>query len=130
LDIHDEWRRPVPQDLGDRLYRSDEKAVFPVVSGAREGEVSRLASTPFVRLFPREAEDLVGHRLSEGDYFLIRGVCIGCGTGSFKVHSDGENVLVSHVSLAGRRVRPTLWPVVVSLDEPPGQVFVEYSAAE
>jgi hypothetical protein len=124
------WHRPAPRELGDRLYRSDKTAVFPVSASAREGAVSRLASTPFVKISPREAEDLVGHPLGEGDYYLIRGVCIGCGTGSFSAHSDGENVVISHVSLAGRRVRPTRWPVVMSLEKSPGQVFVDYSAAE
>jgi hypothetical protein len=130
IEPHDEWARPAPKDLASRLYKSQERSARPVAPGSRESSITRLRPNPLVRLSLKEAEDLAGQALSEGNYFLLRGLCVGCGTGYFKVYSDGENVLVSHFSLAKPGRRPTQWPVIANLERNPDQVFVECGFAE
>jgi hypothetical protein len=125
----DEWVHPASQQLASDLFKAGKKMVFPVTAGTRESATTKLLEMPFIRLSMEEAEDLVGKPLEDGRYFLIRGLCLGCATGSFKAYFDGKNVLVDHLSLAEPGTRPTRWPVVTSLENQPVEVFVECEAA-
>jgi hypothetical protein len=125
----DVWANPAPRQEAVALSKAGKKAVFPVASDQRARAVEKLAAVPFVRLSKEEAESLAGKPLDGDHYFLIRGLCLGCGTGSFKAYFDGSNVLVDHRSLAGKKTLPTRWPVIAALENKPEEVFVECGAA-
>jgi hypothetical protein len=126
----DPWSRPLPKDMAGHLVQLNDRNIFQVASGAKEKAVAKLESVPFLALNLREAEALVGQTLDGGEYFLVRGLCLGCGNGSFRVYFDSKNIFVYNFSLAKRGTRPTRWPVVVSLEEPPEQVYVECGSAQ
>ena len=126
----DEWIRPIPGQLAaEILSAANQVAVTPVASEKRASAAEVLAKSSSVELSLIEAESLTGKTLEAGHYFLIRGVCLGCGTGSFKAYCDGRNILIDHHSLARSGVSPTRWPVIARIESPPEEIFVECAAA-
>jgi hypothetical protein len=125
----DEWLRPLPKAMVQHL-QSNERQAFRVAPENRTEAVTKLTSVPFLSLTLEEAEAWVGQPIDEGEIFLVRGLCLGCGKRSFKAYFDGKYVLVYSFSLAQRGSRPTRWPVVVGLKGPPEQVYVEYGSAQ
>jgi hypothetical protein len=111
------------------LSRAEERVVFPVAIDQRVRAAERLETVPFIRLPREEAESLAEKPLDSDHYVLIRGLCLGCGTGSFRAYFDGRNILVDHRSLARKGTLPTRWPVIVRLENDPEEVFVECGAA-
>jgi hypothetical protein len=115
--------------MAGALSRAEERVVFPVAIDQRVRATERLEAAPFIRLSMEEAERLSGKPLDSGRYLLIRGLCLGCGAGSFRAYFDGSNILVDHRSLARKGTLPTRWPVIADLENDPKEVFVECGAA-
>jgi hypothetical protein len=67
--------------------------------------------------------------VDSGRWYVVRGLCAACRTGSFSAYQSDGKVLVHHASLAGRPVPVTRWPVVVPLDQEPVEVYVTASSA-
>lgn len=129
LRSFDVWVHPAPRQMAAALSRAEERIVFPVARDQRVRAAERLEAVPFIRLSREEAGSLAGKPLGGGHLFLIRGLCLGCGTGSFRVYFDGSNILVDHRSLARKGTLPTRWPVIALLENDPEEVFVECGGA-
>jgi hypothetical protein len=125
----DDWLHPVPQQLEAPLFQSGKTLAVPVADEKRRPASEMLAATSLVKLSLEEAEGWVKVPLHGGQYFLVRGLCLGCATGSFRAYFDGKNVVIYHHSLAKRGTPLTRWPVVVKLENQPEEVFVECSAS-
>jgi hypothetical protein len=125
----DVWVHPAPRRMAAALSRAEERVVFPVAIDQRVRAAEGLEAAPFIRLSREEAGSLAGKPLDSDHYFLIRGVCLGCGTGSFRAYFDGRNILVDHRSLARKGTLPTRWRVFADLENDPEEVFVECGAA-
>jgi hypothetical protein len=126
--LKDEWFHGAPDGSTANLPQVDARDVHPVTEAKLESAKLKLDTIPVVPISVSEAEDLVDSKLDGGGFFLIRGLCLGCGTGSFNVYSNGRSVLIDHLSLAGRGTPATRWPVVVRLDSMPTEVYVQCHA--
>jgi hypothetical protein len=128
--ISDSWANPLRQHLDSdwvQLPPSDLQAVSRE-QRARASDV--LETREWLAISANYAQVLTGESPRAGRVaYLLRGLCIGCGSGRFNVHRRETQLYVHHSGLAARQTPTTKWPVVVWLDEYPTQLFVEASAA-
>ena len=126
-----EWFKPAPSTLFSQTTLLPETSVRPVHKLKIPNASRRLQSAAAVVISSAEASDLLSLNVdAESRYLLVRGVCIGCGTGRFSVYVNADNVIVDHLSLAPRGTPPQAWPIIVELTGVPKEVFVQYSAAQ
>jgi hypothetical protein len=126
--LKDDWFRAAPDGPTADLTKVDERDIHPVTEAKLEAAKRKLETISVAPISASEAEELVNSELDGSSFFLIRGLCLGCGTGLFSAYSNGRSVLIDHVSLAGRGTPATRWPVVVRLDRIPSEVFVQCHA--
>jgi hypothetical protein len=121
----DPWLRRAPEGLVSSATRIPKQDVLPVIASQLPSAIARLEQVPFVEITGAEAGQLTAGRVGDGRFYLMRGLCLGCGTGRFVVYFDGRYVAVDHVSLARKRRNPTRWPVIVRLDTAPETAYAQ-----
>jgi hypothetical protein len=129
----DPWYR----EPGDRLILQRN-----VVPGANVHEVAAdkvvdaeeaLRDLSCIELSEERAADFAGQSVAviEGkSYFLVRGVCMNCGTGRFEVAMVDGNLLVHHGTLGHSASGMKRRPLIVLLPHKPSEVYVSCSIAE
>lgn len=125
----DSWVRNAPGELISTARRVSNEDVHVVAQDQLASAEGRLQEMSFVALSAEEAERLAEADLTGEGFFLVRGICLGCGTGRFNVYFDGRRVAVDHVSLARATAEPTRWPIIVKLHAVPTEVYVQYHFA-
>jgi hypothetical protein len=125
------WYRPDPKQALAALTRLPSTDVFPVAEKKIGDAAERLRETAAIRITHADVTELLGRPLStDADHVLVRGLCVGCGTGAFYVYVGDDRVIVDNVSLAPRNAVPRPWPLVVKLSYVPRDVYIQYSSAE
>ena len=126
-----EWLRPAPPALVGTLAKIPDSDFLPVSEAQRDHAIELLAEVSAVAVSETEARELAepDTKITEG-YVLVRGLCIGCGTGQFDVYGDRGVIVVDSIGLASRKARPLAWPVLVKLAAVPESVYVQCSAVE
>lgn len=124
----DGWHHPSPVGLIPSLNRIASVDVLPVDEMRLATALERLNEPQIIQVSVEEAEDLTRKNLDGDTFLLSRGLCVGCKTGSFAVYTDGEVMVVDHVSLAARNARPTRWPIIVRSVHIPNTLYVQCHA--
>jgi hypothetical protein len=127
----DSWYRLPDNDLLQELYRLslDRSRFAPVQESSRAAAEELLRDDPFIKIDAEKVNELVGSEVgSEGDgeYYLLRGLYLQEGTGSFTVYTRGGQVVVHHgcPGVTGRSPVPmNRTAVVARLSEPPTDVY-------
>ena len=125
----DSWYRAPETELLLDLYETplDEARFAPVQESSRAAAEELLRDDPFLKIDAEKANELVGSEVgSEGDgeYYLLRGLYLQEGTGSFTVYARGGQVLVYHGCLGRSPVPMNRRAVVARLSEPPTDVYI------
>jgi hypothetical protein len=129
VPAEDEWLRVAPRQLFAEATLVAAADVRPVAETQLSYASLRLGTVPAVVLSEADAVQLIGSPVEPvAGYVLVRGLCVGCGTGKFYVYGNDSYLIVSHVSLASAGTPATRWPVVLKLAELPADVYVQYSA--
>jgi hypothetical protein len=124
----DSWYRLPDNDLLQGLYKSplDRTRFAPVQESSRAAAEELLRDNRFLKIDAEKANKLVGSEVgSEGDgeYYLLRGLYLQGGIGSFTVYTPGGQVAV-HYGCRGRSPVPlNRTAVVARLSEPPTDVY-------
>jgi hypothetical protein len=125
------WYREAPREAFSGASRISSSDVLAVSEENVAITVEKLITSPAIRLTSAEAERLSGREVSsDHDYILLRGLCTGCGTGTFFVLVGAGWIIVDNISLAARDTPPTAWPVIVKTPHMPRHVYVQYGTAE
>jgi hypothetical protein len=131
----DSWYRAPENDLLWKLYDSplDRAQFAPVHESSRAAAEELLRDDPFLKIDAEKANELVGSEVGlegDGEYYLLRGLYLQEGTGSFTVHARGGQVLVYHGCLGRSPVPMNRTAVVARLSEPPTDVYTMCSMDE
>jgi hypothetical protein len=125
----DTWFREAPVISEPPWKKVPQDQLYSVLPDKREEAIALLASQSAVVVPLQDAERFSGTPLRLSKYYLVRGLCLACGnTGGFLVYRNGPRISVVHHSLASRALPMTRWPVIVSLDTFPFEVYVEVTA--
>lgn len=125
----DAWFRRPPAELRQEWQTVSREDIHPVLAEKRESAVALLGSRAAVPAPPELVQELAGAQVNGGPWFVVRGLCAACETGAFTVQQSEGRIFVHHAALAGRQIPLTRWPVVVSLDGEPADVYVTASSA-
>lgn len=125
------WERRAPRGLYATVAEVAPTRVRPVAAAKRAEASERLKDADAVHVSESDAMALAGGSAEvTGDYVLVRGLCVGCGTGKFWVYENEEVLIVDDFGLAHRRTPATKWPILVKRTEMPRDVFISAGAAQ
>ena len=122
----DAWYH-VPQESGVTPWEWEKAPSYLVVFDKQDAAMERLETNSFVAITPQEAEDLAGQAIDAPAgkaFFLVRGIALNEGTGSFTVYARDRNVWVYHGSLGTHPVAMKRQALIAALPEVPEEVFV------
>ncbi len=124
----DSWYRAPENDLLWQLYDSplDRARFAPVQESSRAVAEELLRDGPFVKIEAEKAKELLGSEVAsedDGEYYLLRGLYLQEGTGSFTVYAREGQVLVHHGCLGRSPVPMNRTAVVARLPAPPTDVY-------
>jgi len=124
----DSWYREPDGELLWDLYDSplDRGRFAPVQELNRAAAEELLRDGPFLQIDAEKANELVGSELGsdgDGECYLLRGLYLQEGTGSFTVYAREGRVLVHHGCLGSGPVPMNRTAVVARLSDPPIEVY-------
>ena len=120
-----------PNSWEARYPSSTQRSSYPLVpfvavaETERDSAIELLAFAAYLSISAEDAARLTGAKTSGGRHYLVRGLCVGCFTGTFSVHLAGTELVIGHSGIAPAGREATRWPIVVSLDTPPTRVYVQ-----
>jgi hypothetical protein len=130
----DEWYNPLPADTHRSEWDYVPRDRFHEVTEVElAGAVGLLQQVSSLALTAQQASDLIGTALPAvpgTQPYLVRGLLLNRGTGSFAVYLMEDQVAVKHGSLGKRAMPMTRQPLVLQLQQAPGEVYVSVSMAE
>jgi hypothetical protein len=129
------WYREPATDLLWQLQEAPlDRTRFAGVQLSKETVAENLlADAPFCPIDPEQAGELLAKELesdNESEFYLLRGVYLHDGTGSFVVYVKESNVLVHHGCLGRNPVPMKRRAIVALLPNRPTEVYVTCSMDE
>jgi hypothetical protein len=124
----DSWYRAPENELLSDLYESplDRARFAPVQESSRAAAEELLRDDPSRQIDAEKAKELVGSEVGsdgDGELYLLRGLYLQEGTGSFTVYAREGHVLVHHGCLGHGPVPMNRTAVVARLSQPPTDVY-------
>ena len=124
----DPWLAPMPGSFAGWARVTPD--VEPVWPAERFGTIQRLQTQPWLAISETEAKRLTGESPKPGKApYLLRGLCIRCGKGSFMLLQRSTELALHHASAPILQTLPTRWPVVAWLDRAPTQLYLSCDAS-
>jgi hypothetical protein len=130
----DSWYRPAPE--GFPYDKPMDSALFaPVDDWYRRLALKMLGDAEWKEISKAEAAKLASNAPTQpGTRYLVRGLCmsccIDCETGNFELYLHQGSLLVDNFGFGSGEGGRARWPVIVVLEHPPEQLFVQCGAAE
>ena len=111
----------------------DRTRIHEVLESRQPDAEALLQDGSIVEFSSQEAAEFIGEALSNlpgTKPYLTRGVYLNRGTGSFSVYNSGDQLVVHHGSLGSSAASMKRQPLVLQLEQRPGEVFVTCSMAQ